>query len=819
MKIFALSTQLEKTSCLRLALAYLLLAAQSVAFAQQPRPAQTPPARPAQTPPGQTPPKPAQTSPAQTPPTQVTPSQQQQQQQEDALDEVLRVSTSLVQTDVSVVDKKGQFVGGLQRDQFELKVDGRVQPVLFFERITAGSASESARIAAARGETTTAGRAVAPLGAGRAVVFFVDDLHLSSEGIQRARELINNFIEREMSPGIQALISSASGQIGFLQQFTNERAVLRAAASRIKYVSQAGLDNGRPPMSGYQAELIDRGDKDMLDYMVNQTLDANGQRYDDPGARSSAEITVKNRARVIRRQAAQLGNATVASLESVVRAPSPYGGRQTLFFISEGFTPDAHEGDIPHKITRVLDVAARTGTVVYSIYSRGLTVGMQDASSGAGADLADLSSGTGQRGMGYRGYNPSLEVSAMQDVLRGLAEDTGGRAFINTNALDRAVAQTLEETANYYLLAWRPEGVEVKDGAPRFRKIEISVKGRPDLKVRVRRGFLATTNDAATRPAAATNTATTPAAVPKAALNGALNSLNSRRDLPVDAYVVFTNDAQGGSVVNASVQVANDRLKFAPAAAGGKTQAQVEVVCAVLDERGKSIYSTGRTLTLDANNTATNTTGASRGKLVTNFSIPVPAPGLYQVRTAARDAASGILGSAFEWVEVPDLKTNRLALSSLLVTEKRRAAAAAGTQAAGAAAAATTNATTKTAATNPASAGAASRPTPDILRVERRFARSSHLLLQLYIYNAARAAAGGAPDVELEIKILRDNKVVLNAPAHKVSLAPGSDAARIFYAAEVPLAAMQPGIYWLQVTATDRSGRTTSVRELDFSVE
>jgi hypothetical protein len=283
-----------------------------------------------------------------------------------------------------------------------------------------------------------------------------------------------------------------------------------------------------------------------------------------------------------------------------------------------------------------------------------------------------------------------------------------------------------------------------------------------------------------------------------AALNNALNTLNSRRDLPVDAYAVFTNDAQAGSVVNASVQLSNDRLRFAPAG-GGKSKAKIEVACALLDERGKSVYSHGRTLTLDAD--AATATGATRGKLVTNFSIPVPAPGLYQFRTAARDAASGLVGSAFEWVEVSDVKANRLALSSLLVTERRRDARA---QAAGTATA--------------AAAAAGTPQTPDILRVERRFARASHLLLQLYIYNAARRGAG-APDVELEIKILRDNKVVTNAPPHKVSTAPGSDPARIFYAAEVPLAPLTPSVYLLQVTVRDAAGRATVTRELDFSVE
>ncbi|HEY0081587.1 MAG TPA: hypothetical protein VGB61_02260, partial [Pyrinomonadaceae bacterium] len=166
MKKLITSASLTKTA-LRLALA-CLLAAQSLAFAQQvgPRPVPTPIA-----------------------PQQQQPVVRPQQQADDAGEDVLRVSTSLVQTDVSVVDQKGQFAEGLRREQFELKVDGRVQPVLFFERATAGNASEAARIASARGETLDTRAALTASGGGRAVVFFVDDLHLASEGIMRAREL------------------------------------------------------------------------------------------------------------------------------------------------------------------------------------------------------------------------------------------------------------------------------------------------------------------------------------------------------------------------------------------------------------------------------------------------------------------------------------------------------------------------------------------------------------------------------------------------------------------------------------------------------
>jgi hypothetical protein len=51
-------------------------------------------------------------------------------------DEVVRVYTELVQTDVMVFDKEGRFVKGLTRDDFRLRVDGQVVPIEAFELIT-----------------------------------------------------------------------------------------------------------------------------------------------------------------------------------------------------------------------------------------------------------------------------------------------------------------------------------------------------------------------------------------------------------------------------------------------------------------------------------------------------------------------------------------------------------------------------------------------------------------------------------------------------------------------------------------------------------
>jgi len=40
-------------------------------------------------------------------------------------DDVIRINTDLVQTDIVVLDRQGRFVDGLKREQFELRVDDK----------------------------------------------------------------------------------------------------------------------------------------------------------------------------------------------------------------------------------------------------------------------------------------------------------------------------------------------------------------------------------------------------------------------------------------------------------------------------------------------------------------------------------------------------------------------------------------------------------------------------------------------------------------------------------------------------------------------
>ena len=75
----------------------------------------------------------------------------QENQKQKTPDDVVRVYTDLVQTDVTVFDKQGHFINGLTPADFNLRVDGKPRAIEFFEQISAGSASEEAQLAAARG--------------------------------------------------------------------------------------------------------------------------------------------------------------------------------------------------------------------------------------------------------------------------------------------------------------------------------------------------------------------------------------------------------------------------------------------------------------------------------------------------------------------------------------------------------------------------------------------------------------------------------------------------------------------------------------------
>src|SRR5580765_1936062 len=90
-------------------------------------------------------------------------------------DDVIRVNTELVQTDVMVFDKKGQFVDGLKAEQFALKVDNKPQTISFLDRVTAGKAGADRSASDSTGSNPQSSSTTTTAIRGRTVIFFIDD--------------------------------------------------------------------------------------------------------------------------------------------------------------------------------------------------------------------------------------------------------------------------------------------------------------------------------------------------------------------------------------------------------------------------------------------------------------------------------------------------------------------------------------------------------------------------------------------------------------------------------------------------------------------
>ena len=282
----------------------------------------------------------------------------------DAADEVVRITTELVQTDVTVLDKEGRFVEGLSREQFELRVDGKVQPISFFERLTTGSSGEEVKLAT-RGAPIAAKNNVKddsgrPLERGRTMVFYVDDLHLKFDSLNRVKKSLISFIDQELGINDNVAIASATGRIGFLQQFTNDAGVLRAAVARLKYNSNDLRDGETPPMTEHQALAIDTGDASVLDYFVQSLL------RDTPMMnRQAAENLVRTRARNLLQQSGSAKTDSLAPLEGLMRVAARLPGRKLVFFISDGFLFDNRHSSAQERVRQITTLAGRSGVVIY----------------------------------------------------------------------------------------------------------------------------------------------------------------------------------------------------------------------------------------------------------------------------------------------------------------------------------------------------------------------------------------------------------------------------------------------------------------------
>ena len=312
-------------------------------------------------------------------------------------------------------------------------------------------------------------------------------------------------------------------------------------------------------------------------------------------------------------------------------------GRKIVFMMSDGFYLNDRKTGSIDRIRRITSAAGRSGVVINTLDARGIISESLGANNPRPMDEGGWMAGTN---IG--------EITRSQDGLNALAGDTGGRAFRNTNRpMAEFVEEILDKTANYYLLAWRPDSEEQKRG--KFNHIEASIVGRPDLTVRLRGTYFKT----ATLPILSLKKKSDkdPEQAREDDMRVVIDAPVSQYQIPTSLELTLSQMPGVGTQVRATIQISREALTFD--LSDGKQSADLDIGGIFYDDKGKPLNSfVGRLRVFPV---PENASADRRSQAVYAFHAWLPA-GLYQVRVGVRDIKSGQIGSAMQWIEIPKVR-------------------------------------------------------------------------------------------------------------------------------------------------------------------
>jgi VWFA-related protein len=682
------------------------------------------------------------------------------------------VGTELVRIDVVVTDENDRPVSSLRRDDFVVLEDGHPQEIAHFEVYAHGAPVFG--VAAPPSPATASGEEIEGYRR-RHIVFAIDDLHIGPGNLSHAKKAMLDFVDQQLGPDDRVALVTTSGAVGLYQGFTNDPSALRLAISRIVPRLPQTNWTGPPQITVYQAERIERGDPLALEMAVQEVLREEPSGADPEDAARRAMI----RARGVRAESAYLVRSTLETLHGVMRGLAELPGRKVIVLVSDGFlvglgTANSQAFDL----RRITDAGTRAGVVLYALDTRGLvaTPPIGNASiRGAPSAIAP----------GVREAMARQSEEAVRDGMHGLAKDTGGFLVHSTNDIGRGLHQILRDTETYYLLAYQPTNTR-RDG--RFRKIEVRLPDRRDLKVRTRRGYFAPDESEDRKPG--------PPPEPEDAgvrtareLHAALGSLYPRSEIPLRLSADFVSMGSAGPQLVVSGHVDLGAVRFERV--DDRYLADVDVAGVVYDEAGTPFAE------LEPQRISLRLTPAeyeqARKAGLKYHKVLAVTPGSYEVRLAVREGDEGRLGSATRRIQIPDVGEGQLTLSGLFLL--RAGAHGSGELISG-----------------PGSAGS-----PLDVQAFPRFERNDDLYYQLQVLNP-RKDASGETRLTIQAEILEGDHLLASTPETTVALSQ-MGAVPQAYTGRIQLRPLPPGAYELRVAVTDHLGRSTVQRYAGFDVE
>ena len=700
-------------------------------------------------------------------------------QQESQQEINIKVKTELIQLRAVVTNRQGQLVDNLSKEDFVLLEDGQPQAIGLFSVERIGS---DARVQLDQKRSAASDEVKPPAGSSqlsvpsRSIVLLVDTLHTSFPSLANTRAVLRHFLYDQMTDQDIVALVTPTGTLGVMEQFTQDRKLLRMALERL-YPWRVSQD--RSLLTPFLAARIIRGDPDAAAVAMEIIADEDGLSLGDgqglvfdPRDRNKRDMLLlppffHSKVQMILEEASYYRKVLLTNIRAAAERLAEMPGQRIIALFSEGCTMAGASGEmVSGELQTIISEAARSGVLIYTFDARGLVPVMVPAWIQGSIPSNRLTSYLGQ----------SLQDS--QESLKVLAHETGGEAFYNTNDLAGGLRKTLADNRIYYELAYYP----AQDKDPRkLRRIIVSVKDHPEYVVRAQRSYLLSE---LRKPGTAVQ-----GQAPTSALHKAISQPLPLMDIGVSVFAEFQARGRDQTEIVLQVQVQGERLRYSWQ--DHHYLSELELACFIYRLDGKPVRSFNDRMQvkipLDHSDLA-----RSRGfRFTKQTDIP---PGVYHIRMGVRDLQSDRMGTAFGWVEVPDLKKGRLIFSRLFLTEP----------------APPENRPT-TASQNSADIE------PKEVNGLRLFKRGEKLAYRCMVYNAPLLNPDDGLKMQLEL-FQGEQRIYLKPWFPVLSPSSAKDKVGIEIAGQLELHALQPGVFELRATIKTAKSNQTAQRALSFVV-
>jgi VWFA-related protein len=360
-----------------------------------------------------------------------------------------RSNTRLVQVNVVVHDRSGNPVGDLVAADFKLFEGGKEQPIELFA-IETHQALAEARLAV---PPNTFSNHLEGVAGGTVTVLLFDRLNTRFEDQKPAKDQIIKVLAGLQPSDRVALYVLESDTVRVLHDFTNDARGLVRVLTR--YL-------GGP--TSRELELSEAAAPELARTGL-AALDAEAEAWAKQTTESINALYTRRR-----------GEYTSDALEAIANRLAGVRGRKNLIWVSSAFPLVIYDMMGPRSLSPEVSRATRAinnaNIAVYPVDTRGLIGAFTGPPPGPGKPAQFTTLGT---------------VMPNMDTMKTIAEDTGGRAYVNTNAIGDAVRRAMDDSRVTYVLGYYPSHGNW-DGKFREIKVELNRKG---LEVRHRRGYLA----------------------------------------------------------------------------------------------------------------------------------------------------------------------------------------------------------------------------------------------------------------------------------------------------------------------------------------